>query len=70
MKAVRAKAPSKPTAAAEVPKARTTARKPLANRANSPDPKLPAKKVTPRQAQAQAENAATAEREPVMVDHA
>ncbi|OAX44922.1 kinesin-domain-containing protein [Rhizopogon vinicolor AM-OR11-026] len=66
MKAVRAKAPTRPTAPTEASKTRTTARKPIASRANSPDVKLHAKTVTARQTQARTENANAAECEPVM----
>ncbi|KAG1757256.1 kinesin-domain-containing protein [Suillus lakei] len=47
-------------------KTRTTGRKPLANRANSPDAKLPAAKKVAGTRQARADHGSTAEREPVM----
>lgn len=70
IKTIRARLPSKTTAQAEVSKTRTTGRKPLVNRANSPDAKLPAAKKVAGTRQARADHSLTAEREPVMVDYA
>ncbi|KAG1787830.1 kinesin-domain-containing protein [Suillus plorans] len=66
IKTIRARLPSKTTAQAEVSKTRTTGRKPLVNRANSPDAKLPAAKKVAGTRQARADHSLTAEREPVM----
>ncbi|KAG2155501.1 kinesin-domain-containing protein [Suillus clintonianus] len=66
IKTIRARVPSRTTAQTEVSKARTTGRKPLANRANSPDAKLPAAKKVAGTRQAQADHRSSAEREPVM----
>ncbi|KAG2149677.1 kinesin-domain-containing protein [Suillus cothurnatus] len=66
IKTIRARLPSKPTAQPEVSKTRTTGRKPLANRANSPDAKLPAAKKVTGTRQTRTDHGSTAEREPVM----
>lgn len=66
IKTIRARPPSKTTAQTEVLKTRTAGRKPLANRANSPDVKLPAAKKVAGTRQARADHGLTAEREPVM----
>ncbi|KAG1783598.1 kinesin-domain-containing protein [Suillus placidus] len=66
IKAIRTRLPSKTIAQTEVSKTRTTGRKPLASRANSPDAKLPAVKKVVGTRQARADYGSTAEREPVM----
>jgi kinesin family protein 20 len=69
IKTIRARLPSKTIAQNEASKTRTTGRKPLANRANSPDAKLPAAKKVASTKQARADHSFTTEREPVMVDY-
>ncbi|KAG1773012.1 kinesin-domain-containing protein [Suillus occidentalis] len=66
MKTLRARLPSKTIAQNEASKTRTTGRKPLANRANSPDAKLPAAKKVASTKQAREDHGFTTEREPVM----
>ncbi|KAG1828601.1 P-loop containing nucleoside triphosphate hydrolase protein [Suillus subalutaceus] len=65
IKTIRARLPSKTIAQTEVSKTRTTG---LANRANSPDAKLPTAKVVGTR-QARADHGLTTEHEPVMVDY-